>query len=190
MINIQIQKLLYHITDINNLPSILKNGLIARANITGFEDIADHDILKSRKKLNLARYVPFHFFAQNPFEGRVQKDHPQKEFILITIRREVAAKNGWKIVPKHPLAGNDLLLLDYKEGLEAIDWDKMNERDYANEESKSICMAECLSPNTVSANSFFNIYVKSKESKSKVVDLLKECNLSMHVDVNEGMFLK
>jgi hypothetical protein len=190
MANIQTQKLLYHITDINNLPEIFRQGLLPRANLSDFIDVADHDILDSRQRLALEKYVPFHFFARNPFDGRVQADNPNKEFVLITIQRAFAERNGWKIIPKHPLADDDIELMDYQAGFDIIDWGKMNERDYADPESKSVGMAECLSPQEIQANIFFKIFVKSQSSKDKVADLIKEFNLSMYLDINEGMFLK
>jgi len=71
MAEIKDQKLLYHLTDINNIPFILKNGLIPRAELNGFVDIADSDIIESREGLGLEKHVPFHFFANSPFDGRV-----------------------------------------------------------------------------------------------------------------------
>ena len=40
-----------------------------------FSDVADCDILESRRVFDLDTMVPFHFFARNPFDGRVQEDH-------------------------------------------------------------------------------------------------------------------
>ena len=62
MADIKDQKLLYHLTDIDNIPSILKDGLMPRAELNG----ADSDIIESREGLGLENYVPFHFFANNP----------------------------------------------------------------------------------------------------------------------------
>jgi len=192
MADIKEQKLLYHLTDIHNLPSILEYGLLPRSQLEEFEDIADSDIIDSRKKLKLDDYVPFHFFARNPFDGRVQKDHPDKTFILITVRRERARKLNWTIIPQHPLANENIELLEYDEGIEAIDWHVMNKRDYRDDYSKSVCMAECLSPKRVLAKRFFNIFVADPEDEDVVWDALDEAALDdiVNVDVNAGMFLR
>ena len=187
--SIKDKKLLYHITDIKNLRAILDQGLLPRSQLASFVDVADQDILESRKKLNLENFVPFHFFARNPFDGRIQKDNPESEFILIAISRIFAAEHGWKVIPKHPLADSDIELLDYAEGIDAINWDKMDERDYADDESKSVGMAECLSPEVVRPVSFQSIYVSNVESRKSVMELLKQFDLSMYVDVNEKMFI-
>ena len=69
-------KLIYHITSIDNLPSILKFGLLSRKCILQnhdihFTDIADPEILSKRERYKeaLSQYVLFHFFAKNPFDG-------------------------------------------------------------------------------------------------------------------------
>lgn len=61
MTDISKQKLLYHLTNIRNLPSILNVGILSRNQLSEFVDVADQEILDSRKKFNLESYVPFHF---------------------------------------------------------------------------------------------------------------------------------
>lgn len=59
-------KLIYHITHINNLPSILKVGLLSRKKLLrnpslSFTDIADSEILSKREQYKeaLSQYVPW-----------------------------------------------------------------------------------------------------------------------------------
>ncbi len=186
--NIQEQSYLYHLTASENLPSILLSGLLPRSQLSDFNDIADHEILESRSAHHLDSMVPFHFFAKNPFDGRVQSLYPTKQFVLIAISREFAENNSWSIIPKHPLSG-DFKILSYQEGMEQIDWELMNTRDYHNPECKSVCMAECLSPTIVSPNNFSAIYVKSDEIKKVVFQLVKDAKLSCYVNVQPSMFL-
>ena len=58
------QQFIYHLTDIENLPSILSNGLQPRSSLINFSDVADDEIIASRKRSKLEDYVPFHFFAK------------------------------------------------------------------------------------------------------------------------------
>lgn len=102
MRNIKDQKLLYHLTCLDNVPSILDQGLLPRSKVDRFTDVADSEIIRSRQDLHLEHKVPFHFFAGNPFDGRVQKDHPGKQFVLFTVHRDVAAGNNWEVIPCHP----------------------------------------------------------------------------------------
>ena len=189
MTSIKDQKFIYHLTDIDNLPSILSSGLQPRSNLTSFIDVADHEIIGSREKANLQNYVPFHFFARSPFDGAVQQSNPAKIFILIAIHRSLAEANNWSIIPKHPLSLAKVELLDYTDGIAAIDWDAMDKRDYSDPHSRSVCMAECLSPNIVSANCFFSIYVKNDLSAERVVKMLEAKSISCHVNINPKMFV-
>jgi len=173
----------------DNLPSILDNGLRSRNDLgRKFTDIADGDIIQGRGIHNLQQMVPFHFFANNPFDGRVKADHRDKNFCMITVYRTFAREKGWKIIPRHPLAAvQGVVPMDYDTGFAAINWNLMNSRDYRNPESKSVCMAECLSPTAVNVNDFQCIYVKDEAAKAHVEGLLKARNLSKFVNINPVM---
>lgn len=188
MVDIREQKLIFHLTDINNLEAIFSDGLKPRSLLRGFSDVADPDIIDSRRTLRLEEFVPFHFFAGNPFDGRVHLDNPSKKFILITVHRDHAQKNNWKIIPRHPLAGANITLLDYDTGIKNIDWDTMNRRAYAEDECRHICMAECLSPAIVPSSDFFSIYVPDRATERTVIALKEKYRLSMFIAVNPHMF--
>lgn len=188
MTDIRDQKLLYHLTNIKNIDSILKRGLMPRSQLSKFTDIADHGIIEHRQRLNLENFVPFHFFAKNPFDGRVQTDHPGEKFALIAVGRSFAQANSWKIIPRHPLAGGDIELMDYDAGFSAIDWEIMNSRDYHNPNCKSVCMAECLSPTTVRLIDFFSIYVSCQQSLESVQAQLVRIKSNCRVNLNPNMF--
>ena len=189
MRNIKEQKLIYHLTCLDNVPAILDQGLLPRSQVTRFTDVADSEILSGRANLGLEHKVPFHFFAGNPFDGRVQKDHPDKEFVLFTVHRELAAGNNWEIIPFHPLASANIELLDYQEGINTIDWEAMNRRDYHDEHSKRVCMAECLSPQAIEPSRFYMVFVGSDETKQAVEKAAQESGLNLDVVVNSKMFV-
>ena len=189
MTSIKDQKFIYHLTDIDNLPSILSSGLQSRSNLKSFSDVADDKIISSRKKANLEQYVPFHFFARSPFDGAVQQSHPNKTFVLIAIYRSLAEANNWFIIPKHPLSFPQIKLLDYEDGIAAIDWEAMDKREYSDSHSHSVCMAECLSPTTVSSDCFFAIYVKDESSAERVKKMLEVTSVDCHVNTNPKMFV-
>ncbi|EPC4488748.1 TPA: DUF4433 domain-containing protein [Serratia liquefaciens] len=185
---IQNQSFLYHLTCIDNLDNIISSGLRSRASLgNDFVDVADGEIIQGRGAQTLETMVPFHFFANNPFDGRVKNDHKDKIFCLIAVNRNFARQNSWKIIPQHPLASTGLQLMDYDSGFAAINWELMNQRDYRNTECKSVCMAECLSPKTVEAKDFASFYVNNDKSKKHVEGLLKASNLSKFVNINPAM---
>lgn len=59
-------RLLYHLTALENLASILQHGLKPRCDLNNdeFNDVADGEILDSRANHSLDNFVPFHFFAK------------------------------------------------------------------------------------------------------------------------------
>lgn len=190
MPDIKEQKLLYHLTSIENLSSIFQNGLKPRAQLDAFADVADVEILRKRQALELERYVPFHWFAANPFDGSVQRSRPDSQFVVISVHRNFAIRNRWKVIPHHPLADDGIQLLDYAEGFEAINWDAMNVRDYHDPQCKSICMAECLSPDVVSAGDFFKVFVSNAEVEALCEIKMREAGVTVQIGVNRGMFLR
>ncbi len=67
--NIREQKLLYHLTSVENLDGIFKDGLKPRASLSGFTDVADAEILKKRQLQQLDNYVPFHGLLETLLKG-------------------------------------------------------------------------------------------------------------------------
>lgn len=187
--NIRDQSLVYHLTSVENLDGIFKEGLKPRASLSNFTDVADSEILKKRKALDLDRYVPFHWFAANPFDGRVQLDRPKSKFVLISVHRSFARHQGWKVIPYHPLADDEIQLLDYNTGFQAIDWAQMSTRDYQNTLCKNTCMAECLSPSVVAPESFARIYAPNDDVRELCEAKMRLLGLKTPISVNPGMFL-
>jgi len=186
-------KLLYHLTSISNLDSILTNGLLPREDCDEFEDIADEEIIQCREKHNLQKYTPFHFFGSTPFAGAVQNDHPEESFIYITFTRKDARHNNFKIILAHPLSLPKIKLYDYDEGMEKIDWELMAERDYGDENCKNACMAECITELEIPAELFHTIFVKNDEDKEKVIEICKEKyngdKIPFYINVNKHFFV-
>lgn len=167
---------------------IFRDGLKPRAGLSGFKDVADAEILKKRQALQLDNYVPFHWFAKNPFDGSVQRNRPEAQFVLISVYRSTAKQYGWKVIPRHPLAGDSIQLLDYEQGFEAIEWDVMSSRDYLDPHCKSICMAECLAPGIVKPDAFFKIFTPSEEVDALCVAKLQAADVNVQTSVNQRMF--
>ena len=53
MADIRDQKLFYHLTSLENIPSIFSEGLKARTKLVAFRDVADHQIIEKRRSLGL-----------------------------------------------------------------------------------------------------------------------------------------
>ncbi|WP_046181190.1 DarT ssDNA thymidine ADP-ribosyltransferase family protein [Domibacillus tundrae] len=184
--------MLYHLTSLENITGILLKGLCPRNILRSFEDVADPEIIDFRGRNGLNDYVPFHFFSKNPFDGRVQKDYPDTNFIYVCVYRTFAQRNNFRIIPTHPIAmGDNLFLYDYNEGMEQIDWDTMEETNYQDTYCRQVCMAESLSDCIIYPNDFCAIYVKDEATSEfvKRLTLGKLGRIPFNIRVNTSMFV-
>lgn len=189
-------KLLYHITHIDNIPSILEYGLMPRKELekqggAKFYDIADPEILSKREsyKSALSNYVLFHFYSKNPFDGRICKTYGAENMAIITISRDLHKTNKFYIIPSHPLDKDEPDIYPYDEGFKLIRWDildKESGRDYRDPEIKKACMAECVVPYNIPCEAFSCIFVASEETKRKIMQAPNSNRV--RITVNARMF--
>jgi len=130
----------------------------------------------------------FIFFEPTPFAGSVIKEHKNINFCYILITREFAKYQKAKILTAHPCSNLAKLYSDYDEGFEAIDWETLEKRDYKDERSKQICMAEVLVKDVVYAREFKCIIVKDEECKNIVMDLAKRHKINVECIVVNYIF--
>lgn len=189
-------KLLYHITHIDNLPSILERGLMSRQNllnenISDFKDIADPEILSKRESYQkvLSQYVLFHFYPKNPFDGAVCRKYGSENMAIITIKRDLYRQNKFFVIPSHPLDSNEPDIYPYEQGFQLIKWDILDKetgRDYHDPEIRKACMAECIMDYIIPSKEFAYIFVSREETKSKILKM--DHSNSVNVEVNRYMF--
>ncbi|WKY46044.1 DarT ssDNA thymidine ADP-ribosyltransferase family protein [Eubacteriaceae bacterium ES2] len=181
MENIKSGKLLYHLTKLSNLDSILENGLAPRKLIieedVKFADVADPDIISKRNKLELDNYTPFHFHPYSAFDVAVKNKYNDEEFFYICITRKLARENEFKILCKHPLTIDECNLMDYDVGFENIDWDTMHTRGTVDDYSKHVKMAECLTNFIIPVDCFHSIAVRNIKIKSFIEQRLIELDI-------------
>lgn len=192
MVKIEEQRLIYHLTAMDNLEKIIQKGLLCRNLVNGFTDVANPEIIQFRGENGLNDYVPFHFFAKNPFDGEVLKDvrNMGREFIYLAVDRTFAQKNDFRIIPMHPRHMEELQLYSYNEGMAIIDWDTMNTRAYQDYECKQICMAECVAYQKVDMKDISLIFVPNNSLKDRVDKLLRKYGMNKTIYVNENMFVR
>lgn len=170
-------KLIYHLTELSNLDSILEHGLLSRKHMIEkeliFEDIADRKIISKRKQLGLDDYVPFHFHPYSSFDKAVKSTYSDSEFIYICVSRKLAKHNKFKILTTHPTSAQASDLYEYDEGLENIDWVAMHTKGTENTRIKNIKMAECLTNLIILPEHFQCICVSNAKTKAVVQEKLK-----------------
>ncbi len=172
------KKLLYHLTKVNNMETIINCGLLPRRYLLEqgmlFGDVADPQIISKREELGLDKYTPFHFHPYSAFDVAVKNTHSAEKFVYICIRRALAEFNNFKILIKHPLSQQECVLYDYIEGINNIDWDTMEKTGTKDEYSRNVKMAECLTDKCIPAELFQCVYVPDKETKLYIEKLFED----------------
>ena len=184
-------KLIYHITHINNLPSILKVGLLSRKKLLrnpslSFTDIADSEILSKREQYKeaLSQYVLFHFFAKNPFDGAVCRKYGSENMVIITVRRDLCERRNYQIIPSHPLDTDT-------PDIYQVRWDILDDkehRDYHEPEIRKACMAECIVKDCVPISDFAFIYVSNKNAADEILKMQNAYLIKDKIRVMSTMF--
>lgn len=189
-------KLLYHLTELEHLDSILENGLLSRKIITDnsieFLDVADQEIMSKRIAIGLDEYIPFHFHPYSAFDVAVKNNFSQKDFMYICITRDLARENKFRVLPIHPLSAEDVVLYDFDEGLNKIDWNTMHTTGTTDSYSRNVKMAECLTKLIIPAKHIQCIYVKDEDTKIMVEEKLKNFSIDSpppYVNVQAYWFL-
>lgn len=193
MTPIRDRKCIYHLTALDNLNSIIDNGLLSRKSLAqgnmSFADVADREIIEKRKSLNIVDCVPFHFHTYTDFDVCVQHQHSEV-FIFLAIYKNKAREKGFLIIPKHPLSCETHEIFDYDMGIEQINWDIMELTRGQDGYDSIVRMAECLSNHCDLDISDINIiFVPNAEIEQSVHDILACHNItSVDVKINKNLF--
>lgn len=188
---------LYYITHIDNVPSILKYGILSHERITTenvqYTRIYEEGIVANRQEIqtpegkSLWHYANLYFQPRNPMLYRVLCKKAVHEVAIISVRPEIldrldiyisngnAAHFQSEIMPsgkarkKIPQIIKDTLMVEY--------W---NEEDG----SKRKIMAECLIPNTVSPDLIQDIHVANHDAKRSLEALIPQSNIAVIPEPN------
>lgn len=197
-------KCVYHYTNINNIPSICKYGLLSRYQLEKYHiklsDLADQEILEKRKDLGLDQFVLFHFFPRTPFAKAICRKRGYDNLAIIMVGRDICNRYpDCKICPSHPLSRSNPPLLNCSEGYSEINWDVIDDYnkknghqyDYSDNSIKNLTMAEFLVSGMVDPKYIAFICVYSEEVRDKIVYKYKlNQSFANKIQVRPGMFPK
>ncbi|MFA5292510.1 MAG: DarT ssDNA thymidine ADP-ribosyltransferase family protein [Phycisphaerae bacterium] len=177
---------LFYITHINNLPSILSDGIICHKIIEEknikFTPIYDTAIVNRRKDKkvpdgrSLWEFANLYFQPRNPMLYRVLNEKSFKEIAILGVRRDVLRIKE-VILTDGNAANNPTNFYtsgEIKDILKQISEDIYREWWTDLDGSKRKIMAECLCPGKISPDYIESIYVASQE----IAETLKsKCNI-------------
>ena len=188
---------LYYITHINNVPSILEHGILSHERVLAekipYIHIYAEEIVANRREKqtpdgrSLWKFANLYFQPRNPMLYCVLHKKSVGEVAIVSIRPEIldrldiyistgnAAHLSSKILPSGeggkaiPQIIRDTVMVDY--------WKK-------EDGSKRKIMAECLVPDMVPPDLIENIYVATRDAKTKLEAVILHPKISVIPEPN------
>jgi O-acetyl-ADP-ribose deacetylase (regulator of RNase III) len=175
---------LFYITHIENLPSILKHGILSHSQVEArkipYTAIYDSGIVSNRKEKktsdgrSLWDYANVYLQPRNPMMYRVVHEKGRKNLAVVAVRPDVLSGSGVRLTDGNAANGPTQ---DYSvsEGLKVIQsqWSVIQAEYWRPDDgSKRKIMAECLVPDTIQAEHILSIYVADQDAKKRADELL------------------
>lgn len=194
-------KELYYITPIENLPSIVKLGIVShtKSNKLQCKSIADPVIQKRREKevpgadKKLHDYANLYFNARNPMIFKRKDLH--QGICILRINSSVLDLPGVIVTDGNASSGYTGFY-DSPDGLRRLDGELIYATDWTDDDQfeawrrkRCIC-AEVLVPDVVAVRFIDGIYVSCSVSLDKVRQLLRSHPLCENLSINADLFFK
>ena len=174
-----IPKHFYYITHIDNLESILKNGILSHNRtenniwvkpklFKGIKSIHAEDIVQIRrnkkfKDRSLWEYANLYFQVRNPMLYRVIREFEAENIIVLQINSDVIRGNDVGITDGNAASFETQFFEDINKGLDALDSEQFKKDYWNNESNKRKLMAELLVYDCISPDKIIGIYVANEE---------------------------
>lgn len=174
-----INPMLYHMTHINNLSSILNNGLYSHSAVSSPFDISDKEVNSRREspepihKRPIHDYVPLYFNVKNPMLFRVQKKYDD-DIVILQFDKEVCLLKETLFTYNNAASTYAKFYYCVKKFSAEAQWDVINSK-YWNEdyEIKLAVMSECLVLNHLDKNFIKSIHCRTLNTGNKIMALLQ-----------------
>ncbi len=175
----------YYIAHIQNLPSILKEGILSHAEIErrGIQPVTVYDrgivAWRQQKKtpagLSLWEYANLYFNARNPMLYRLLIEHKAADIVVLGVRKQVLGTEGAFVTTGNAARSESEIIPRGKwrdraaEILKGVDVEWWSEADG----SKRRIMAEALIPRYVPPEMIDTVYVANDEARDRALELLR-----------------
>jgi hypothetical protein len=201
---------LYRMTHIDNLPHILRHGLVVAASPNAdpnFRAIGDRSLIGVRKDLDapnppggkFSEYIPFYLGHRSPmlyqiatgFEG-VEKI-PQSDIVYIVVNHQCILQNGldWFYTDGHARHGMTRFYTDEK-GFDELDWDSIYAAQWRNTEDdpdrQRKKQAEYMVKPNVPVTCFAYFLTFDERSKQKVESLQSVAQTAIPVKISKQAY--
>jgi len=200
---------LCHFTHIDNLDSILKEGLLSEEEVEKrkikYISIADPDVKMRRKKrmVHLRSYynwydhqekvvsqcVPLYISVKNPMLYRILQENPMENVIHIKVDTLKVIKKPYCFFDGNAASSDSHFYIKLK-NLEKLDWKVITQSSWTNNEEKRKKCAEFLVYPKIEPEDFYQIVVFNEKALKKVNEILKKNNFQLKggVKINERYY--
>jgi O-acetyl-ADP-ribose deacetylase (regulator of RNase III) len=189
-------KSLFYITHVENVPSILKHGILSHGLVEArgipFTPIYDTAIVSNRKgkstpdRKSLWEYANLYFQPRNPMMYRVVHEKSKRDLAVVGIKPGVLQLPN-VIITDGNAANNPTLFFKSNDGLKVIEdqW-KLIQSEWWNEldGSKRKIMAECLVPESIPPDYVHTIFVADHDTKKRAEALLGSSSIPVIPEPN------
>ena len=193
--NSQINQL-YYITHIDNITSILKNGILSHQEVENrdlqYTKIYDTGIVSNRKEIktpegkSLWEYSNLYFQARNPMLYRVVCEKSKSEIAILAISPTILNNMEAYITTGNAAHGLSMILPSKEKVKVFKELRKVINNEYWNDEdgSKRKIMAEFLVPERIDPELIETIYVANNIIADKVKNKIYEYNVDVIPEPN------
>jgi O-acetyl-ADP-ribose deacetylase (regulator of RNase III) len=175
---------LFYITHVENLPSILKHGILSHSQVEAqkvpYKAIYDNAIVNYRKEKTtpagkrLWDYANVYLQPRNPMMYRVVHETSRKNLAVVAVRPDVL--NGASVwLTDGNAANGPTQFYPVADGLKVIQnqWSVIQAEYWRSDDgSKRKIMAECLVPDMIQPEHVLSIYVADQETKKRAEELI------------------
>ena len=193
----------YYITHIDNVPSILRQGILSHKRIeeqgTPFTRIYNADIVANRAmrqtpdNKSLWEYANVYFQPRNPMLYKVINETEKKDIVILGISPQIIETRG-AFISLGNAASPLSPVLNIEDGLNFVNdeyWGIINSDWWKTEDgTKRKIMSECLVPDLIPPTQIHSIYVTSQTVADKIKPALRNYSLQVSVVVEPHMFFQ
>lgn len=193
---------IFHFTDVRNLDSIIKNGLLCtnEKNAKGIEhkNIANMTIQERRANMDVTGgpggkvhdYVPFYFSSMNPMllSKLIQKNVDQQYIIYLCIKIQRIEKDDAVFTDASANTVNPPMFYDDVVDLNQLDWTVIDKKSWgvADDDERHRKMAEALIHQKVDISEVDAVLVFNGGIKTGVEKLFKENGVKAPAIIYDG----
>jgi ssDNA thymidine ADP-ribosyltransferase, DarT/Sel1 repeat len=172
---------LFHMTHIDNLMSILRNGIYSHNTAPNYLDISNPDVNSRRErtdpvhKYSLHEYVPLYFNPRNAMLYEKQAEY-RSDIVLLEVTRRVCLSN-YTLFTERNAAANGCRFAYCLSDVEKFNWPSIQSRNWATDgvvhvDKKQLMMSECLVYGHIDTEDLVAVHTMNTSMSSKLQSML------------------